>query len=40
MDFGREGAALYDVLGGDYFSPVVTSLGAAGPQMCFEVVSH
>ena len=44
LDFGRGRsccvASEYDVFGGEYSPPLVTSLGAAGPQMCFEVVSH
>ena len=44
IDFGRGRSCCvaleYDVFGGEYSPPLVTSLGAAGPQMCFEVVSH
>jgi len=44
LDFGRGRSCSvvseYDVLGGEYSPPLVTSQAAAGPQMCLEVVSH
>lgn len=44
LDFGTRKSCFvaleYDVLEEEYSPPLMTSLGAAGPQMCFEVVSH